>query len=135
MGSVQMNTNKLLKELRDLEVELQQLAVRSNAERIDALLHESFVEYGRSGRSYGKAEIIEQLPLEKSSGSVWSQDFSVEMVTEGVALLLYKSAHMHKTGELTRHTNRASLWQHTPHGWQMRFHQGTATDGFVANAP
>ena len=129
-----MNSEKLLEKLRNLEVELHQPEARSNRKRLDALLHESFIEFGRSGRSYRKAGIIEQLSLEKSLESIWSQDFSVEEISEGIALLMYKSAHKNETGELTRHTNRTSLWQHTSHGWQMRFHQGTAIDEFVANA-
>jgi hypothetical protein len=129
-----MNPNKLLKELCKLEIKLHQPEVRSNAEQLDALLHDSFVEFGRSGQSYSKAEIIKQLPLENSSESVWSQDFTVEVISEGVALLMYKSAHKNETGELTRQTNRSSLWQLTDRGWQMRFHQGTATSEFVASA-
>ena len=129
-----MDNNSLLNKLRELEVELHQPEVRSNAKRLEALLYDSFVEFGHSGRRYGKAEIIKLLSLENSSGLVWSQDYTVEEISEGIALLLYKSAHKHETGELTRHTNRSSLWQHTSQGWQMRFHQGTAAEEFEANA-
>jgi len=131
---LQMTSDKLLEKLSNLEVELHQPEVRSNRKRLDALLHESFIEFGRSGRSYRKAEIIEQLSLEESKESIWSQDFSVEEISEGIALLMYKSAHKYETGKLRRHTNRTSLWQYTSHGWQMRFHQGTAIDEFVASA-
>jgi len=129
-----MNNNHLLKELRELEVELHQPEIRSNTKRLEALLHDSFVEFGRSGKIYGKAEIIKKLPMENSPGLIWSQDFSVEEVSEGIALLTYKSAHRHESGELSRHANRSTLWQHTSQGWQMRFHQGTATDEFEAKA-
>ena len=129
-----MKSNRLLEELRNLEIKLHQHYGRSNVEQLAVLLHESFVEFGRSGQSYRKAEISEVLSLEKSSVSVWAQEFSVEEIAEGVALLMYKSAHLNKDGELTGHANRSSLWQRTAHGWQMRFHQGTATKEFVANA-
>lgn len=129
-----MTLDNLLKELRDLEIRLHQREVRSNVEQLDALLHDSFVEFGRSGQCYNKAEIIEQLLLESATKSVWSQDFTVEEISAGVALLLYKSAHRHETGALTRHANRSSLWQLTDRGWQLRFHQGTATAEFVASA-
>jgi hypothetical protein len=130
-----MNSNRLLEELRNLEVELHRPDVRSNVERLDTLLHESLVEFGRSGRSYNKADIIEQLPEEKSKGSIWSQDYSLEEIADGVALLMYRSAHLHENGELTRHTNRSSLWQRTAFGWQMRFHQGTPIEEFLINDP
>ena len=128
-----MNNNLLLKELRELEIELHHPEARSNLKRLEALLHDSFVEFGRSGKIYGKADIIERLPAETSPGSVWSQGFNVEQISEDVALLTYKSAYKNESGELSRHTNRSTLWQHTSQGWQMRFHQGTATDDFEAN--
>ena len=129
-----MNSNRLLEQLRDLEIELHQPELRSNPTRLETLLHESFFEFGRSGRSYDKTEIIELLSKEYSPDLIWSQEFSVAEIAEGVALLTYRSAHIDDNGELTQHSNRSSLWQHTNHGWQMRFHQGTAIDEFVAHA-
>ena len=129
-----MDNNLLLKELRELEIELHHPEVRSSTKRLETLLHDSFVEFGRSGKIYGKAEIIKRLPTEKVPGSVWSRDFNVQKISEGVALLIYKSAYKNESGELSRHTNRSTLWQHTSQGWQMRFHQGTATDEFETNA-
>ncbi|HET6369798.1 MAG TPA: DUF4440 domain-containing protein, partial [Nitrospiria bacterium] len=65
---------------------------------------------------------------------VWSQDFQVEPLSQEAALLTYRSAHVNNEGELERHTNRASLWQLTEHGWQMFFHQGTPTEAFQKSA-
>ncbi len=124
----------LLEKLCSLEIALHQPEIRLSTERLEALLHDSFIEIGRSGRSYRKAGIIKQLLLEKTPSSIWSQDFSVEEISEGIVFLMYKSAHMHETGELTQHTNRTSLWQHTSQGWQLRFHQGTVTDAFEAKS-
>jgi len=129
-----MNSNLLLEQLRDLEIELHQPELRSKPARLETLLHESFFEFGRSGQSYDKTEIIELLSKENSPDLIWSQEFSVAEIAEGVALLTYKSAHIDDNGELIQHSNRSSLWQHTIHGWQMRFHQGTAIDEFVAHA-
>ncbi len=83
----------LLQELRELEVALHQPQVRSDAGRIDELLHESFVEFGRSGRSYDKAHVLWELPAEQISEAIWSQDFSpasiehakAEAVRDGLA--------------------------------------------------
>ena len=70
-----------------LEVELHQSEVRSDAERINMLLHESFVECGRSGRIFKRQDIVDMLSGEGDGNSVWSQDFSAEEVSEGVILL------------------------------------------------
>ena len=129
-----MESEGLLDQLRDLELDLQGLEVRRDRARLDALLHESFVEFGRSGRRYDRSDILEQLPAESSPKAMWSQDFEVAELARGVALLTYRSASVAEDGELFRFSLRSSLWQRTESGWQMRFHQGTATETFAKDA-
>lgn len=129
-----MPADDLLQHLRELEVALHQSHVREDRARLDELLHESFAEFGRSGRSYSRADILEFLALELPPGPVWSQDFTLAEIAEGIALLTYKSAYVDANGELRRHTLRSSLWQRTARGWQMRFHQGTPTDAFAKSS-
>ena len=111
-----MINDDLLQHLRDLEIALHQPAVRQDQARLDELLHESFAKFGSSGRRYSKADILESLPLEAAPGAIWSQDFAVAKITDGVALLTYRSAHMDEKEELSRHTLRSSLWQRTARG-------------------
>ena len=120
--------------VKHLEIELHLPEVRSDAKRVNMLLHKSFVECGRSGRIYERNDILEELSGDEAAASVWSQDFAVEEILEGVILLTYLSAHINSDEELSHHTFRSSLWQQTPHGWQMRFHQGTPIDAFVQRA-
>ena len=129
-----MATDNLLKHLRELEVILHQPDVRRDPDRVNELLHESFFEFGCSGHSYNRFDILEMLQQESSLGSIWSQDFSVAEITDGVALLTYKSAFIDENGEISGYTLRSSLWQLTARGWQMRFHQGTPTDSSVKGA-
>lgn len=129
-----MDTDDLVHHLRELEVALHQPDVRRDPARLDDLLHDSFSEFGRSGRSYNRADILEFLRNEILLGPVWSQEFTVAEIAEGIALLTYKSAYVHAYGELHGHTIRSSLWQCTARGWQMRFHQGTPTVAFTKNA-
>ncbi len=121
--------------LRKLEVSLHQPEVRSDRDQVDRLLHESFIEFGRSGQMYTKAEILEVLSAESSEEAIYSGDYSLTMIEDGVALLTYKSAQINASGKLSRYTLRSSLWQYTEPGWQMRFHQGTATYAFEKSAP
>ena len=129
-----MTTGDLLKQLRDLEVALHEPEVRRDLARLDELLHESFTEFGRSGSTYSRADILNSVSHETSTGAIWSQDFALAELADGVVLLTYKSAHLDTKGELHRHTLRSSLWQRTERGWQMRFHQGTPTDSFAKKA-
>ena len=130
-----MNKTALLYLLTQLERELHGSAARSNARRLGELLHPEFVEFGCSGRRYGFSEIIAQLQQEAPDTTIHAQDFAVRLVAEGVALLTYKSAQVGCDGALERHALRSSLWQQTPQGWQMLFHQGTPTQAFVQHAP
>ena len=120
-----MYSADLLKRLRKLEVKLHQPEVRSNANRLSELLHESYTEIGRSGRRYSRSDILKQLPLENPTGTVWSGEFSVEEIGPDLALLTYLSARIDASGGKSRRTLRSSLWQRTSKGWQIRFHQGT----------
>ena len=120
--------------VKHLEVELHLPEVRSDAKQIKILLHKSFVECGRSGRIYKRNDILEELSGDVVAAPVWSQDFAAKEISEGVILLTYLSAHINSDEELSRHTFRSSLWQQTPHGWQMKFHQGTPIDAFVQRA-
>jgi hypothetical protein len=124
----------LLETLRTLEVELHQPTVRDQTARLAELLHPEFREYGRSGASYTRADILEKLPSEPGTTMVWSQDFEVVQLTDEIALLTYRSAHIGEGGSLHHHANRSSLWQRTGTGWMMRFHQGTPTFAFERGA-
>jgi hypothetical protein len=117
----------LLETLRKLEVSLHDKAVRTKPEAIQALLHPAFREFGRSGERYTYESVVQSVAREEVQPSIWSQDFEVELLSEGVALLTYRSAHVNSLGRLERHTNRSSVWQQTESGWKMRFHQGTPT--------
>jgi len=121
----------LLAMLRDLEVALHQPEVRRDPARLDELLHDGFSEIGRSGRIYDKAGMLRELPKATTSRTVWSQEFKVALIAEGVALLTYRSAAVDEHGTLSRPALRSSLWQRTHDGWQLRFHQSTPTIAFI----
>ena len=125
-----MSNSDLFKHLYELEVALHRPEVRSDRNHLDKLLHESFIEFGRSGRKYLKTDILEELLTGSAEDNIFSRDFSLAKIGDGAALLTYKSVLVNSYGELSEHALRSSLWQHTELGWQMRFHQGTSTDAF-----
>jgi hypothetical protein len=117
----------LLEELRSLETELHKDETRRNRKRMETLLHPDFVEFGRSGVRYTRADILKEFGPDTVLPAIHSRHFDVAVLAEGVALLTYLSAHMNAAGNPHRHTLRSSVWVCTEAGWQMRFHQGTPT--------
>src|SRR4051812_34053565 len=117
----------LLEELRILETGLHTIEARRDRQRMAALLHPDFVEFGRSGKRYTRADILNEFGPTSVLPAVRSGDFRLDILAEGVALLTYASAHQDADGKQSRHTLRSSVWVWTEIGWQMRFHQGTPT--------
>jgi hypothetical protein len=115
----------LLEELRTLEMELQTIEARRNRQRMERLLHPDFVEFGRSGKRYARADILNEFGRTSVLPTVRSGNYELAVLAEGVVLLTYLSAHEDTDGKQSRHTLRCSVWVCTEIGWQMRFHQGT----------
>jgi hypothetical protein len=126
--------NALLEQLRQFETELHRSATRRNQARLQALLHPDFEEFGRSGRRYSRDEVLREFVTKEELAPVHAQDFQLKEINEGVALLIYRSAHVDSVGNLYRHTLRSSLWVQAASGWKMRFHQGTPTVAFDRSA-
>jgi hypothetical protein len=123
--------NSLLGMLRDLESQIYDPEIRRDRAKLDALAHPDFFEFGSSGKSYSRSDILELLPLDTANNLVWAQDWAVQPLGTDFALLTYKSAHKRSDGALERHTLRSSIWALTPQGWQILFHQGTPTEAFA----
>lgn len=122
-----------MEEIVKLEIELHQPSVRKSRPRLDQLLHDSFIEIGRSGEIYDKEQILTSLQSE-ATHRVWSQDYALQPINDGLVLLTYRSAHLGPDESLTRFSRRSSLWEKSKQGWKMRYHQGTPTDAFERQA-
>ena len=70
-------------------------------------------------------------PCEAQQPAIRAQGSASEVLSEDLALLTCRSAHFGESGELQRHTYRASHWQLTESGWRIRFHQSGWWQGFV----
>lgn len=118
-------TNALLATLQALEVELHHPGVRCDAQRLDQLLHPDFHEVGRSGRPYDRATVVRFLGEQVAFPPVISDDFALQALGPGIALLSYRSALRRPDATLENHTLRSSVW--VLHGalWQLIYHQGT----------
>jgi hypothetical protein len=110
-------------EVRVLELSLLNESVRKDAARVALLLTDDFQEFGASGRTYSKTEVIAQLQ-EEHEREIVMQDFDSLMIDSSTMLVRYRSV---RTGEdgTTVEALRSSLWVLRYGRWQILFHQGT----------
>ena len=93
---------------------------RYNLGHQEKIFAASFVEFGRSGQRYTRAELI------SASGRQFEaevSEFQVRLLSDNVALLTYVSSFK-ADGEIEI-SNRCSLWVRDGTTWQLHFHQGT----------
>ena len=106
--------------LQELEESLLQSDV-CQSERLSQLLADNFVEFGSSGRTFTKEEIISlmntALPVNYTA-----TEFNVQLLASQTALVTYRAC---RQTEPPVFTLRSSLWQQREGQWQMIFHQGT----------
>ena len=125
-----MKNVSLLSTLRELECELHQPGCRRDRERLAQLLAPDFREFGRSGATYTRDYELMSLLSDAEPPQIHAQDFAVNQLSDSIALLTYRLAHVNPSGELFRHANRSSIWRLESSGWRMVFHQGTPTTPF-----
>jgi hypothetical protein len=96
---------------------------RSDFERITA---PDFWEVGASGRRYSRTYVLDELEKRyqvegenPARDSLKASGFHCRWLAGDVYLLTY----MLLQGR--RKTQRATIWQYTPDGWKIVFHQGT----------
>lgn len=110
--------------LRALEETLWRAETRFDPELMDQTFAANFVEFGRSGRRYERADMI----FEPDSDAVIDArlplpDYSVELIAPDVALATYTSEVRY--GDELERGRRSSLWTRVEGRWKLRFHQGT----------
>ncbi|MER7170292.1 DUF4440 domain-containing protein [Streptomyces mesophilus] len=95
--------------------------VRRDAERVGALLHEEFTEFGASGRFWDRKSMLAAIAATDFDGGtqfVASHMRGVQLADDLVQLTF-------DTDNGGRCAHRSSLWRLTPEGWRLWFHQGT----------
>ena len=106
-----------------LEHELLEGATRINTVRMAELLADDFLEFGASGVSYGKAEVMSLLPSE-SGRSFRVGTMQARTLSPSVILLAYAVENI-DAGQTLR-SLRSSVWVNRAGRWRLQFHQGSA---------
>jgi hypothetical protein len=105
--------------VRAAELELMTSPTRRNGPRLQTLLHEDFVEIGRSGRRWTRAEMVASLADEGDRSVSDVDEWEFVSLSPDLTLVTYRVRGDH--GE-SRH---ASIWDLSSEPPQMRFHQST----------
>jgi len=109
--------------LLELEQRLLTNAIRQDAQEISSLLADEFREFGSSGRTFSKTEIID---LSRSEPSVCLslKSFEAYPISEQAVLVTFRAVK-EVAGSPPIESLRSSLWVHRDGRWQLLFHQGT----------
>ena len=116
-------TSAARKALYALELALARRHVDAIPGGYDAVLDDAFLEYGASGRTWTRAEILDLLVASPRDDAVSIEDFDLDEVGQGVYLVRYDSVGVLDGRTVRRH--RSSLWLRRGDGFVLRFHQGT----------
>jgi hypothetical protein len=103
--------------IKNLELSLLDPIFRKSREYLNSLVADDFTEFGSSGKIYNKQNILENLPLEKSSEFV-IQDLQVKQLSGSIMLVTYQTESEYRA-------LRSSIWRFEDNNWRIVFHQGT----------
>ena len=95
---------------------------------MDGVLAADFIEFGRSGRIFSRADSI-NVTAQPIGATVPLRDFAVRQVAGDAYLVTYTSEVTF--GDEIEYANRSSLWVRTPDGYKLCFHQGTSRGALV----
>lgn len=108
--------------LRRLEEELWREETRFDTLRMNELMADDFLEFGRSGRAYRKDDTLE-VTHQTIDAVLPLPELRIRLIGENVAQVTYNSEVTYDG--VVEYARRSSIWSRTESGWVMRFHQGT----------
>jgi ribonuclease HI len=111
--------------LRGLELALARRDETAIPGGYEAVLHDSVVEFGSSGRVWTRDEILEALAAGPPADEVSIEGFDAHLVRPGVYLVMYETVATDPATGLTTRQRRSSLWMREGQGFVLRFHQST----------
>ncbi|MFP5206741.1 MAG: DUF4440 domain-containing protein [Acidobacteriota bacterium] len=109
--------------LKQLEEALLSDVARKNPGELDILLADDFREFGASGRTYSKTEIIHELLIAQPA-RMHLEDFHAHPLTGEAALVTYRVVREIQ-GSAPIASLRSSIWIWRNERWQILFHQST----------
>jgi len=114
----------LRKTIYDLEASLLTPEVRHSRDRLDELLAADFKEFGSSGRTYSKEDVLKRLPAVGDQVEFSLSDFRITALSDECVLATFKTVRA-INGKDPVTSLRSSIWKKDANQWRMIFHQGT----------
>ncbi len=93
---------------------------------MERALAPDFFEFGRSGRTYTRQQILDS-PREPFGAQLPLEDIRVRLLDANTVQLTYNS--MVRYQGVVDAGRRSSIWSRSGNTWVMRFHQGTPFAG------
>ena len=93
---------------------------------MERALAPDFFEFGRSGRTYTRQQILD-FPREPIAAQLPLEDFRVRLLDANTAQLTYNSKVRYQ--DVMESGRRSSIWSRSGDTWVLRFHQGTPYAG------
>ena len=109
--------------LQGLEESMWRTETRFDRGYMEAVLHPDFVEIGRSGRLFSRAEVLDK-PWVEISVEIPLGDLTFSDISADAVLLTYTTVPLRSEHGAAI---RASVWVLEGDRWLFRFHQGTPT--------
>jgi hypothetical protein len=114
----------LAEQLLDCEKKLLDPVLRRNPEKLASLLADDFVEFGSSGRTYDKNQILYRLGRQLAA-QLTIEEFRLIELAPDAALVTYRARAESADGKAEKYSLRNSVWVQRVEEWRMIFHQGT----------
>lgn len=89
---------------------------------MELTLASDFFEFGRSGRTYSRQQILD-FPPEPIHAQLPLEDLQMRLLDPNTAQVTYNSKVRYQNG--VEFGRRSSIWSRSGDTWVLRFHQGT----------
>jgi hypothetical protein len=124
MGRPRLYMASLAEQLLECENKLLDPSLRRNPEKLASLLDDDFVEFGSSGRTYDKKQVLHQLSRQLPA-ELSIEEFRMVELGSDAALVTYRARADSSGGRDEEYSMRSSIWVRRGGAWKMIFHQGT----------
>ncbi len=115
---------KLIKKVKDLEIELLDPKVRKDKRRLNDLISDDFIEFTSNGTTITKAEVLKDLPRQKYFE--WKAfNLKVKELSSEIFLVTYKVKKIDVKNKTIVSSLRSSIWKNYNEKLKIIFHQGT----------
>ena len=117
--------NGIAEQIKQLELKLLHLDLKTEPELINDLLSHDFEEISQSGKINARRDVVDWL-IHKDIHLQWSlNDFRIRMLTDELVMAMYTAQKMNDRNNLSKGSMRTSIWQRQGGAWKMIFHQAS----------